>query len=46
MMRLNYSTVEFLKILMTLNFEKFDDGCELWGLSGSSGMAGSRETTS
>jgi len=26
MMALNYSAEEFLKIMMTLNFEKFEDG--------------------
>ena len=47
MMSLNYSAEEFLKIMMTLNFEKFEDGCDLSGLSGSSGiLAGLRETTS
>jgi hypothetical protein len=30
MMRLNYSAEEFLKIMMTLNFEKFEDGCDLF----------------
>ncbi|HYV00276.1 MAG TPA: patatin-like phospholipase family protein [Pyrinomonadaceae bacterium] len=29
MMALNYSTEHFLKIMMTLNFEKLEDGCEL-----------------
>jgi len=28
MMSLNYSAEEFLKIMMTLNFEKFEDGCD------------------
>jgi hypothetical protein len=47
MMALNYSADEFLKIMTTLNFEKFEDGCILSDLSGSSGiLAGSRETTS
>jgi hypothetical protein len=31
MMSLNYSAAEFLKIMMTLNFEKFEDGCDLIG---------------
>src|SRR6185295_152164 len=31
MMSLNYSAAEFLKIMMSLNFEKFEDGCELLG---------------
>jgi len=31
MMSLNYSAEEFLKIMMTLNFEKFEDGCDLIG---------------
>jgi NTE family protein len=31
MMALNYSAEEFLKIMMTLNFEKFEDGCDLIG---------------
>jgi len=31
MMSLNYSAQEFLKIMMTLNFEKFEDGCDLIG---------------
>jgi len=31
MMSLNYSAKEFLKIMMTLNFEKFEDGCDLIG---------------
>ena len=30
-MSLNYSAEEFLKIMMTLNFEKFEDGCDLIG---------------
>jgi hypothetical protein len=29
MMSLNYSAEEFLKIMMTLNFKKFEDGCDL-----------------
>jgi hypothetical protein len=29
MMSLNYSAEEFLKIMMTLNFEKVEDGCDL-----------------
>ena len=31
MMSLNYSAEEFLKIMMTLNFEKFEDGSDLEG---------------
>jgi NTE family protein len=31
MMSLNYSAAEFLKIMTTLNFEKFEDGCDLIG---------------
>jgi hypothetical protein len=31
MMSLNYSAEEFLKIMTTLNFEKFEDGCDLIG---------------
>jgi len=31
MMSLNYSAEEFLKIMMTLDFEKFEDGCDLIG---------------
>jgi NTE family protein len=31
MMSVNYSAAEFLKIMMTLNFEKFEDGCDLIG---------------
>jgi hypothetical protein len=31
MMRLNYSVAEFLKIMMTLNFDQFEDGCDLFG---------------
>ena len=31
MMSPNYSAAEFLKIMMTLNFEKFEDGCDLIG---------------
>jgi NTE family protein len=31
MMSLNYSAAEFLEIMMTLNFEKFEDGCDLFG---------------
>src|SRR5258705_13256870 len=31
LMSLNYSAEEFLKIMMTLNFEKFEDGCDLIG---------------
>ena len=31
MMSLNYSAEEFLRIMMTLNFEKFEDGCDLIG---------------
>jgi hypothetical protein len=33
MMSLNYSAEEFLKIMMTLNFEKFEDGLQLCGVS-------------
>jgi NTE family protein len=31
MMSLNYSAAEFLKIMMTLDFERFEDGCDLIG---------------
>ncbi len=31
MMSLNYSAEEFLRIMMTLNFEKLEDGCDLIG---------------
>jgi hypothetical protein len=31
MVSLNYSAEEFLKIMMTLDFEKFEDGCDLNG---------------
>jgi NTE family protein len=31
MMALNYSAEKFLKIMMALNFEKLEDGCELLG---------------
>jgi len=31
MMSLNYSAEEFLKIMMTLDFKKFEDGCDLIG---------------
>jgi len=31
MMSLNYSAAEFLKIMMTLDFKKFEDGCDLLG---------------
>jgi NTE family protein len=31
MMSLNYSAEEFLKIMMTLDFEKVEDGCDLIG---------------
>ncbi len=31
MMALNYSAEKFLKIMMALNFEKLEDGCELVG---------------
>ncbi|MCM3869787.1 MAG: patatin-like phospholipase family protein [Pyrinomonadaceae bacterium] len=31
MMSLNYSAEEFTKIMMTLDFEKFEDGCDLIG---------------
>ena len=31
MMSLNYSAKEFLKIMVNLNFEKFEDGCDLIG---------------
>src|SRR5260370_40255588 len=29
MLSLNYSAEEFLKIMMTLNFEKLENGCDL-----------------
>jgi NTE family protein len=31
MMSLNYSAEEFLKIMTTLSFKKFEDGCDLIG---------------
>ena len=47
MMSLNYSAAEFLKIMTTLDFEKFETAAILSGRSGSSGIsAGLRETTS
>ena len=38
MMSLNYSAKEFLKIMTTLNFEKFEDGCDLIAYRATSGI--------